>query len=146
MVLLMGGKSSWNLFNTVVALSSNIALNLLLIPRYGGTGAAIAWSSSIIFTNLLPLVQVWKFLGMHPFGRGFPKAALAAIASYGALGLVFRAALGSSVPVFVAYLVVAGLLYLAILWRHREALQLDVLLGELKRKNRRSKAQQPTDV
>ena len=146
MVLLMGGKSSWNLFNTVVALSSNIALNLLLIPRYGGTGAAIAWSSSIIFTNLLPLVQVWKFLGMHPFGRGFPKAALAAIASYGALGLVFRAALGSSVPVFVAYLAVAGLLYLAILWRHREPLQLDVLLGELKRKNRRSRAQQPTDV
>ncbi len=102
MVLLMGGKSSWNLFNTVVALTSNIALNLLLIPRYGGTGAAIAWSSSIIFTNLLPLVQVWKFLGMHPFGRGFPKAALAAGAAYGALGLVMRAALGTSVPVFAA--------------------------------------------
>lgn len=146
MVLLMGGKSSWNLFNTVVALSSNIALNLLLIPRYGGTGAAIAWSSSIIFTNLLPLVQVWKFLGMHPFGRAFPKAALAAVSSYGALGLVFRAALGSSVPVFAAYLVVAGLLYLAILWRHRTVLQLDVLVGELKRKNRRNKAPRPTDV
>jgi O-antigen/teichoic acid export membrane protein len=146
MVLLMGGKSSWNLFNTVVALSSNIVLNLVLIPRYGGTGAAIAWSSSIIFTNLLPLGQVWKFLGMHPFGRGFPKAALAAVASYGALGLVFRAALGTSLPVFLAFEAVAGLLYLAILWRHREVLQLDVLIGELKRKNRRSKAPQPTDV
>ena len=101
-VLLMGGKSSWNLFNTVVALSSNIALNLILIPRYGGTGAAIAWSSSILFTNLLPLVQVWKFLGMHPFGRGFPKVVLAAGAAYGALGLVLRVALGTSFPVFLA--------------------------------------------
>src|SRR2546427_3604370 len=58
MVLLMGGKSSWNLINTVVGLTSNIALNFVLIPRYGGTGAAIAWSSSILFTNLAPLVQV----------------------------------------------------------------------------------------
>ena len=33
----------------------------------------------------------------------------------------------------------AGLLYLAMLWRHRQALQLDVLLGELKRKNRRER-------
>ena len=137
MVLLMGGKSSWNLFNTVVALSSNIVLNLLLIPRYGGTGAAIAWSSSIIFTNLLPLVQVWKFLGMHPFGRGFPKVVLAAGAAYGALGLVLRFGLGTSMPIFALYQVLAGLLYVGMLWRHREVLQLDVLLGELKRKNRR---------
>jgi O-antigen/teichoic acid export membrane protein len=140
MVLLMGGKSSWNLFNTVVALSLNIALNLVLIPRYGGTGAAIAWSSSILFTNLAPLVQVWKFLGMHPFGRGFPKVVLAAGAAYGALGLVLRVGLGTSLPVFLGYQVVAGLLYVAMLWRHREVLQLDVLLGELKRKNRRKSA------
>jgi O-antigen/teichoic acid export membrane protein len=137
MVLLMGGKSSWNLINTVVGLSSNIILNLILIPRYGGTGAAIAWSSSIIFTNLAPLVQVWKFLGMHPFGRGFPKVVLAAGAAYGALGLVMRVALGTSVPVFLLYELVAGLLYVAMLWRHREALQLTVLMSELKRKNRR---------
>lgn len=137
MVLLMGGKSSWNLINTVVGLSSNIILNLLLIPRYGGTGAAIAWSSSILFTNLAPLVQVWKFLGMHPFGRGFPKVVLAAGAAYGALGLVMRVALGTSLTVFLAFQAAAGLLYLAMLWRHRQLLQLDVFVGELKRKNRR---------
>ncbi|HEV7865593.1 MAG TPA: polysaccharide biosynthesis C-terminal domain-containing protein [Acidimicrobiia bacterium] len=140
MVLLMGGKSSWNLINTVVGLSSNIILNFVLIPRYGGTGAAIAWSSSIIFTNLAPLVQVWKFLGMHPFGRGFPKVVLAAGASYGALGLVLRMALGTSLTVFALYQVVALLLYLPMLWRHREALQLTVLMEELKRKNRRKTA------
>jgi O-antigen/teichoic acid export membrane protein len=137
MVLLMGGKSSWNLINTVVGLSCNIALNFLLIPRYGGTGAAIAWSSSILFTNLAPLVQVWKFLGMHPFGRGFPKVVLSAGAAYGALGLVLRVALGTSLAVFLAYQVVAGLLYLALLWRHRESLQLTVLIDEIKRKNRK---------
>jgi len=135
MVLLMGGKSSWNLINTVVGLTSNI----VLIPRYGGTGAAIAWSSSILFTNLAPLIQVWKFLGMHPFGRGFPKVVLAAGAAYGALGLVLRVGLGTSFTVFALYQVLAGLLYLALLWRHREALQLTVLVAELKRKNRRQR-------
>ncbi|HZQ78040.1 MAG TPA: polysaccharide biosynthesis C-terminal domain-containing protein [Acidimicrobiia bacterium] len=140
MVLLMGGKSSWNLINTVVGLSTNIILNFLLIPHFGGTGAAIAWSSSILFTNLAPLAQVWKFLGMHPFGRGFPKVVLAAGAAYGALGLVLRFGLGTSIPVFALYQVVGGLLYVAMLWRHREALQLPVLLEELKRKNRRRPA------
>ena len=33
-VLLMGGKSSWNLVNTAIALALNIGLNLVLIPRY----------------------------------------------------------------------------------------------------------------
>jgi O-antigen/teichoic acid export membrane protein len=144
MVLLMGGKSSWNLINTVVGLSANIILNLILIPRYGGTGAAIAWSSSILFTNLAPLVQVWKFLGMHPFGRGFPKVVLAAGAAYGALGLVLRVGLGTSFTVFAVYQVVAGLLYLAMLWRYRESLQLTVLVEELKRKNRRQKNPAPS--
>ena len=51
-----------------------------------------------------------------------------------------RVALGTSLPVFLAYQLVAGLLYLAMLWRHRQVLQLDVLLGELKRKNRRTRA------
>jgi O-antigen/teichoic acid export membrane protein len=138
-VLLMGGKSSWTLLNTVLGLTSNIALNLILIPRYGGTGAAIAWSSSILFTNLAPLVQVWKFLGMHPFGPGFPKIVLAAGAAYGALGLVLRVGLGTSFAVFAFYQVAAGLLYLAMLWRHRDALQLTVLVDELKRKNRRKR-------
>jgi O-antigen/teichoic acid export membrane protein len=140
MVLLMGGKSSWTLVNTVVGLTSNIVLSFVLIPRYGVAGAGIAWASNILLTNLAPLVQVWKFLGMHPFGRGFPKIVVAAGGAYGALGLVLRFGLGTSFPVFVLYQVLAGLLYLALLWRHREALQLTVLVHELKRKNRRRAA------
>ena len=136
-VLLMGGKSSWNLFNTVVGLSSNIALNLLLIPHLGGTGAAIAWSSSILFTNLAPLAQVWRFLGMHPFGKGFSKAAVAALASYGAIGVVVRLGLGASLPVFALYLAAAGLAYNGLLWRFRHDLQLPVLWEEMRRRNRR---------
>ena len=140
MVLLMGGKSSWNLFNTVVALSSNIVLNLLLIPRYGGTGAAIAWSSSIIFTNLLPLGQVWKFLGMHPFGRGFPKVVARrrrrlrrARARVPGRRSGRRCRSSSPTRRWPG----------SCTWRCSgatgQSLQLDTLLGELKRKNRRQR-------
>ena len=41
-VLLMGGRSSWNLVNTVLALGANLALNFALTPRYGLAGAAVA--------------------------------------------------------------------------------------------------------
>lgn len=133
-VLLMGGKSSWNLINTIVGLSLQIGLNVLLIPRYGVTGAAVAWSSSILVNNLAPLAQVWVFLKMHPFGKGFSRAALAALACYGGIGVAFRFGLGTSLPSFIGYQAVAGLAYLALLWRFRDALELPVLLSELRRR------------
>ncbi len=138
-VLLMGGKSSWNLYNTVFGLSLQIGLNLLLIPRYGVTGAALAWSSSILANNLAPLAQVWHFMGMHPFGRGFFRAAPAALLCYGGIGLAFRLLLGTSIPVFVGYHVVAGLAYLVLLVRFRNDLQLPVLWTELRRRNGKRK-------
>ncbi len=69
-VLLMGGRSSWNLVNTVVALGANLALNVALIPRYGLAGAAVASAVGILLNNLLPLAQVWRSMGLHPFGPG----------------------------------------------------------------------------
>ena len=136
-VLLMGGRSSWNLYNTIAGLALNLALNLVLIPRYGVTGAALAWASSILTNNLAPLAQIWAFMGLHPFGRGFFRAALAAGATYGGIGLAFRLVLGTSVPSFLGYQVVAGLVYVALLWRFRHDLQLPVLWEELRRRNRR---------
>ncbi len=48
MVLLMGGRSFWNLSNVIVALGVNVALSLILIPRIGIAGAALAWAGSIL--------------------------------------------------------------------------------------------------
>ena len=43
-VLLMGGGSVANLVSVAAGLVTNVLLNLLLIPRDGVTGAALAWS------------------------------------------------------------------------------------------------------
>ena len=43
-VLLMAGHSWLSLRNSTVALVVNVGLNVLLIPLYGISGAAIAWA------------------------------------------------------------------------------------------------------
>jgi O-antigen/teichoic acid export membrane protein len=133
-VLLMGGKSSWNLINTVVSLTLNVGLNLVLIPRYGINGAAIAWAATIAVNNLAPLVQVKLFLKLDPFGRGFGVVALAALVCYGLPGILTRIFLGPSLPVFVGFGVVASGTYVAVLARYRETLKLWVLRDGLRRR------------
>ena len=128
-VLLMGGKSSWNLLNTAVALTLNIGLNLVLIPRFGIEGAAIAWAVSIIVDNLMALTEVWVFLGMRPFGTGYLPATTAALGCFGVVGLAARALLGTTDDGFTVYLAIALPLYAAALWRLRRRLHLDELVG-----------------
>ncbi len=123
-VLLMAGKSSWNLFNTIVAVVTNVVLNLMLIPPLGIEGAAIAWGASILVNNLLPLVQVGRVLHLHPFGLAWLIPATCAIACYGVLGLIIRWVLGPRLVALVPLAVLVTPLYLALLWRFRGALHL----------------------
>ncbi|MDP8911931.1 MAG: polysaccharide biosynthesis C-terminal domain-containing protein, partial [Actinomycetota bacterium] len=129
--LVMSGRSSWNLFNTVLAVGSNVILNLMLIPPFGMTGAALAWAVSILIGNLAPLAQVWTFMRLNPFGSGFPIVAVGATACYGVVGLVGVSALGMEVVGLLASGVVGSALYLLFLWRFREALQLRFLRESL---------------
>lgn len=50
----------------------NVSLNAALIPAFGLEGAAIATMSSLVATNLLLAVWVYRELGLYPgvFGRG----------------------------------------------------------------------------
>lgn len=129
--LVMSGRSSWNLTNVGVALSLNVILNLLLIPRLGMTGAAIAWSVSIIVSNVAPGVQLWHFIGLYALGRGFWVVAVAAVGCYGGLGLLFERAFGENAPTFVIFALLASLAYAAILWRFRVLLRLSFLRQSL---------------
>jgi len=126
-VLLMGGKSVWNLLNTAAALLVNVVLNLLLIPKLGMTGAAIAWAASIVVNNLLPLAQVWRALGLNPFGQGFLIVAGLAIACFAGIGVTVRALLGPSWLGFIAAGASATILYGGLLFRFRNRLHLSAL-------------------
>jgi O-antigen/teichoic acid export membrane protein len=127
-VLLMGGKSKWNLLNTAVALVANIALNLLLIPAYGMVGAAIAWAVSIMLMNILPMIEVRLLMGLSPFGRGFLLVVGASTACFGGLGLLARLVFGLSPSTLLIFLVVASAAYVTLIVRFRDVLQIGFLV------------------
>jgi O-antigen/teichoic acid export membrane protein len=77
----MSGRPGLSLFDNVLVLVANIALNVWLIPHYGIVGSAYAWAGSLALVNLLRVVQVKKVLGMFPFGPGEAKALVAAVAA-----------------------------------------------------------------
>ncbi|MBA3839587.1 MAG: polysaccharide biosynthesis C-terminal domain-containing protein [Thermoleophilaceae bacterium] len=132
-VLLMGGKSSWNLYNAAGSLALNVALNLLLTPSLGITGAAIAWAASLVFVNVAPVVQVGLFLGMRPpFGAGFVIVAASTAACYGGVGFAIREAFGTSLATFAVFVAVSTAIYLALLWRFRETFKVSDLLRGLR--------------
>jgi O-antigen/teichoic acid export membrane protein len=132
-VLLMGGRSAWNLANTVAALAANLACNLALTPRFGLAGAAVAFAAGILVNNLLPLAQVWRSMGLHPFGPGTGAAAALAAVSFGLVGLAVRALAGPTLAGFAGYAVLGCGLYAVLLWRFRDRLEWAALRGILRR-------------
>jgi O-antigen/teichoic acid export membrane protein len=138
-VLLMSGRSALNLANAFVSLVLNATLNLLLIPAYGMTGAAIAWAVSIVFINLAPLIQVRLRLGIRaPLGPGFAVVAGAAVLCFGVTGLCVRWTAGTSAATFALSLVVGGAAYVALLHRFRHVLLAPDLLAAVRFRNARS--------
>ena len=136
-VLLMGGRSQWSMLNTGTALVVNIGLDLILVPRFGIVGAAVGWSVGIAVNNLVPLYQVHRFVGIHPFGVATIHAAAISVACFGVVGAAFRLLLGAGLAGLLAALVVGGGAYLGCLWWWREPLDLSALTSVLRRRRRR---------
>jgi O-antigen/teichoic acid export membrane protein len=126
-VLLMSGHSAWNMFNAGLSLAVNVGLNLILIPRLGIEGAAIAWAASITVNNLAAVIQVRVLLGVRPFGKAYLWIAASAALTYGGLGALIRWQTSGSTLGFAGFCLVATGVYLALLWRGRDVLQLTEL-------------------
>lgn len=135
-VLNMAGRTSWTFYNALAGTAVNVLLNVLLIPRFGGMGAATAWAASILITNLVPLAQLYHAYRLHPFGRGTLTAAGLALACFGVPGLLAQTILDAG-PVTLAALAALGAAgYAGAVWRLRRVLQLDALRA-LRRGRRR---------
>ncbi|MDA2913814.1 polysaccharide biosynthesis C-terminal domain-containing protein [Acidobacteriia bacterium AH_259_A11_L15] len=63
-LLLMSGHEKDYRTVMVVAAGSNLLLNLLLIPRYGMEGAAVATAASLVLANLLAATVVYRKLSI----------------------------------------------------------------------------------
>jgi O-antigen/teichoic acid export membrane protein len=76
-LLTMTGRQKWELANTLSMVAFNFVLNLILIPRMGVIGAAIATAASIATINGLKLVQVYMLLGLRAHNLKYLKGVLA---------------------------------------------------------------------
>jgi O-antigen/teichoic acid export membrane protein len=120
-ILLMGGRSTWQLADKSAALALNIALDLLLVPVWGIEGAAVAWAVTILADTALVVHQVQHLMGVRPRGRHVGIAAAVSVGAVGTIAVASRLLLGSSVPVLIATVLVAAAAHVlvSIPLRHR---------------------------
>lgn len=127
-VIIMAGRSTWNLWTTLLAVLVNVVADVALIPHLHLAGAALGWLASILAANLVPLAISWRRLGLHPFGRDtFGAYALAGTCWLALPGLSWLCSGGNRAAVAVA-LAIAAIAYAAGLWRWRDPLGLAAML------------------
>jgi O-antigen/teichoic acid export membrane protein len=127
-VLLMGGRSAWNIVDVTTALVLNIGANVVLVPRFGITGAAVAYGASILVFNALPLAQVFHWWRLHPFDRGHALLLGLCLACFGGLAVALRIWIGPTLTGFVAALSIGAVSYVAALWLLRSIIDLGLSL------------------
>ena len=88
-LLTMTGKQRWELGNIVSMVAFNFLLNLLLIPKMGMTGAALAAALSIAMINGLKIIQVYMLFGFRAYNLKYFKG-LTAIGAAGLVGYLLR--------------------------------------------------------
>lgn len=113
-IVLMGGRSSWQLADKTGALVLNVSLDLLLIPLWGIEGAAVAWAITIVADTAVVVWQVQRLMGVRPTGSYLWVAAAVSTVVVGGLSLASRLAFGSSVGIMVGTAAVVAAVYLAL--------------------------------
>jgi O-antigen/teichoic acid export membrane protein len=73
---IMSGHPEYALYVNILAAALNIFLNILLIPRLGINGAAIATLVSLAAANITRLVMVYRNLHIHPYDSKYLKVFL----------------------------------------------------------------------
>lgn len=89
-ILAMTGHPKVNLVTSVAALVVNIGLNLILIPRLGIVGAAIATMVSVIITSAISVIYLYYIQKIHPYTWQYFKPLIAAVISFITIKLLNR--------------------------------------------------------
>lgn len=132
--ILMSGRSTQAMFNTLVVLAVNVIGNLLLVPRYGITAAGIVWGATILVAAALPGWQCRELLGVSTIGRPALQAAGLAAATVGLASLAFRVLFGDAVGGLLAAVSVGGAMYVVGLRVLRSQLHLNALWEGISRR------------
>ena len=132
-LLLMAGRSGRSLLNAACALLVDLGLCLVLVPRWGIRGAAIAWALAVLTRCGLAYRQVRAELRVVPAGRAFFTAVATCVGVVGA-PVLLATLLGLQDPRWWGLLVLGlAVPYLLLLRAQRGVLRLDLLVVALRR-------------
>jgi O-antigen/teichoic acid export membrane protein len=85
----MSGNSKLKLLNSIVAVSSTLIINIVLIPIWGLIGAALAALASSIILNSLRVGEIYKLYQLQPYNWSYLKPILASSIAL-IVGLLFH--------------------------------------------------------
>jgi O-antigen/teichoic acid export membrane protein len=130
-VLNMAGRSSWAARNTGRAAAVMLALDLLLVPRFGIAGAAVGWSAAMITDASLGISQIRRRLGVRSFGPVVVEAAVLVVVAFGVPALAVRLVVGPALPALLAGAAAGGVCLLAAVVARRRVLGVERAMAAL---------------
>lgn len=111
-ILIMVGRTGFDLAVYATSFLLDLILAVVLVPRLGTEGAAVAQTTTIALSNAVRMYLVWRFVGIQPFNRHYLRLAVPAIVCFAGMiagSLVLRDArpavllLGTALVGAIAY-------------------------------------------
>ena len=125
MILTMAGRSGHVLAVTITALAVNVVGNLVLIPIFGLTGAALSWGISILITNTAGWIWAGDLLDIRLVAPRVCLGGAVAAACFGIPAVASRTAVGDNWIGLGCAIVTGGVLYTTLaVSRRRDVSQL----------------------
>jgi O-antigen/teichoic acid export membrane protein len=106
-VLIMAGRTGWDLFVYGVSAALDLTLAWILVPKFGIEGAAAAQAITIAASNWLRLALVRRFVGIFPWDLTYLRLLLPTLACAAAMLAGHEATIGTK---WYVQLVVVGVL------------------------------------
>jgi len=94
-VLIMVGRTGWDLMIYAGSLAMNLGLAFWLCPKYGMEGAAIANAATFALSKWARLALVKRFVGIQPYDRTYGRLIAPSLAALGVMFAVHAAVTGS---------------------------------------------------
>lgn len=110
-ILLMGGRSTWQVYNKSVALTLSISLNLALVPTMGILGAAMAWAAVVAVDTAIAAWLVHSRMGVWLAPQRLLATAVLPVVIFGGLGAVVRIWWGVGPLELLSYVGLSMVLY-----------------------------------
>ncbi len=108
------GVTKYLLVTNGVAFGANVVLNLVLIPRYGFVGAAVASAVSYVGLNALACWVLWRGFDISPFSRWSTRTFVALPVALLPPAYLLSEFVSLTVVTLLPFLVVVGLLGIAV--------------------------------